>query len=139
MAGIAATGTLLKMGSTPTTIVNVTDIGGPQYSAETIDVTAHDSTGSFREILPTFLSAGEVPIDFNFDPSETTHKDAAGGIFDVFHNKTEEDFVIALPDGVIECAFKGYITGLELSFPYDDKASGSMTITISGKPTWTYI
>lgn len=139
MAGVAAFGTLLKMGSTPTTVVNVTNISGPGMSTETIDVTAHDSSSAYREIVASFISAGEVTVDFNFDPSQTTHKDASGGIIDVWKNRTLEDWNILFPDGTINADFDAYITAIDLDMPHDDKLGGSMTLSISGAVTWAYV
>jgi hypothetical protein len=139
MSGKAAFGTVLKMGATPAAIANITRIGGPQFSTETIDVTSHDSGSAYREIVPTFLSAGEVALDLNFDPTKTSHKDITGGLLNVWKNRTLEDFVIEFPvTPTASVAFEAYVTGFEPDSPFDDKLAASVTLTISGPVTWTY-
>ena len=54
----AAFGTLLKKNGT--TIAGVRNLGGPEYSLETIDVTHHSSASAYREMVVSFLSAGTV-------------------------------------------------------------------------------
>ncbi len=139
MAGVHGFGTLLKMGSTPTTIAHVTNITGPGYSSDPVEVTAHDSPSAYREYVAGLLDAGDVGFDLNFDPSETTHRDAAGGIIDVFNQRAVESFVIEFPDGVIQCAFSGIVTAFEPDMPFDDKMTASATVKVTGKPTWTYV
>jgi len=137
MAGVAAFGTTLKMGATPVAIANVTGISGPSYSAETIDVTAHDSASNYREYVPSFLELGEISVDINFDPTETTHKNTTGGLLEAFENRTNETWAIEFPDGS-SVGFSGYVTGFELDAPFDDKLSASLTIRTTGAATWTY-
>jgi len=140
MAGIAAFGTLLKMGSTPATIANVTSISGPTQSAETIDVTAHDSSSfPYREFVPSFVDLGEITFDINFDPSIASHQDGAStGLLHAMENRTLEDWQIVFPDGTIMVEFNAYVVGFEMSLPFDDKASASVTLRTTGSPTWTY-
>ena len=137
MAGEAAFGTLLKMGATPTTIARVTKITGPQFSTEILDMTAHDSSGGYREIAPSFKSAGQVNFDLNFGPNQATHKDATGGLLDAFDNRALTAFVIVFPD-TTEAAFSAYVTGFTPDAPFDDKLTAQCTLTISGGVTWTY-
>ena len=88
MAGQAAFGTTLKIGGTAgTAIVNITEINPPSQSAETLDMTAHDSGGAYREMVPSFLSAGEVTLTINWDPNAATHKNAAGGLRKLFADR----------------------------------------------------
>lgn len=140
MSGKSAFGTVLKMGATPAAIANVTRIGGPTFSAETIDVTAHDSGGAYRELIPSFLSAGEVALELNFDPTIASHKDAAAtGLLHAFKNRTKEDFVIEFPvTPTATASFDAYVTSFEIDAPFEDKLSASVTLTISGAVTWAY-
>lgn len=138
MAGKAGFGTVLKMGANA--VANITRIGGPQFSAETIDVTAHDSGSAYRELIPSFLSAGEVQLDLNFDPTIASHKDAAAtGLLHAFKNRTLVAWEIEFPvTPTADAAFNGYVTGFEIDSPFDDKLSATVTITITGAVTWTY-
>jgi hypothetical protein len=140
MAGLAAYGTTLYIGSVAagTAIANVTNISGPSLSTETIDLTAHDSANSYREIAPTFISSGEITLDINYDPDETTHGTSAGGLVYLWENKTKQAFSLEFPDATATTKwnFNAYVTGFEPGAPYDDKLSASVTLMIDGAITW---
>ena len=138
MAGLAAAGTLLKMGSTPVTIAQVYDISGPSMSADTEDVTTHDSSGlPWREKVATLIDAGDVQLSLYFDPDGATHKDATGGLLDIFSSRTLEPFEIAFPD-TTDVAFTAYVTQFQPKAPIDGVLTADVTLTISGALTWTY-
>jgi predicted secreted protein len=138
MAGDFGFGTLLKMGSTPVTVAQVTSVSGPGYELETVDVTAHDSSTSYyREYIAGLLDAGEVSMDLNFDPDGATHKNSAGGLLYTMEQRTLENWQIVYPDATA-VAFVAFVTSFEPDAPFDDKLSASVTLKISGKPTWTY-
>jgi predicted secreted protein len=138
MAGRDGFGTLFQRGNgaTPTevftTIANVTNISGPSRSRETIDVTAHDSPEQWMEFIGGLKDGGEVSLDINYDPGETTHD-----LDDDFDDTAPRNYkIVILPDTDDEhtWSFSGVMTGLEDEFPYDDKMGRSMTIKVSGKP-----
>lgn len=137
MAKYAAFGTTLKIGGTAgTAIVNVTDIAGPKLGAEILDMTAHDSSGSYREIVPTFLDAGEVTCTIQYDPAHATHKNAAGGLLYLFANKTSSSFALVLPSTpATNIVFTAYVTGFEPKMPIDGALTADVTLKVSGAPT----
>lgn len=139
MSGRDGFGTLFKRatnltpGTTFETVANVTSIGGPDRSRETIDVTAHDSPGGWMEFIGGLKDGGEISLDINYDPAEDTHD-----LDDDFDDGAPRNYqIVILPDTDDEhtWSIKGIMTGLEDEFPYDDKMSRTMTIKISGKPT----
>ena len=139
MSGRDAFGTLFKRGdgATPTeaftTIANVTNIGGPDRSRETIDVTAHDSPGGWMEFLGGLKDGGEVSLDINYDPAEVSHD-----LDDDFDDADPRNYqIVILPgtDDEYTWSISGIMTALGDEFPYDDKMARSMTIKVSGKPT----
>lgn len=139
MSGRDAFGTLfqratnLSPGTTFETIANVTNIGGPDRSRETIDVTAHDSPGQWMEFIGGLKDGGEISLDINYDPAEATHD-----IDDDFDDDVPRNYrVVILPDTEDEhtWSFKGIMTELSDEFAYDDKMARTMTIKVSGKPT----
>lgn len=132
MAGEAAFGTLLKQGAVPVTVANVTSISGPSFSLDTIDVTAHDSASNYRELVPSFISAGEINFDINYDPDGTTH----AGLITTMVARTEEDWQIIWPD-TTQADFKAYITAFEPGADYDGKLEASVTLSISGAVTYS--
>jgi predicted secreted protein len=135
MAGLAALGTILKIGSAAAgvAVVNVTSIEGPGLSTETIDVTAHDSAGAFREEIPTFISGGEVTLRINYDPSEVTHGADAGGLVKLWEDRALSAFAIVYPTTpATNVEYSGYVTGFAPSAPFDGKLEANVTIKISG-------
>ncbi len=138
MAGRDGFGTLFKRATTLSpgnvyeTIANVTNISGPQRSRETIDVTAHDSPEGWMEFIGGLKDGGEVSLDINYDPGETTHD-----LDDDFDDATPRNYqIVILPDTDDEHTWTltAVMTGLEDEFPYDDKMGRSMTLKVSGKP-----
>jgi predicted secreted protein len=139
MAGRDAFGTLLQRATTIApgtvfeTIANVTSIGGPERTRETIDVTSHDSPGGWMEFLGGLKDGGEISCDVNYDPAETTHD-----IDDDFDDTEPRNWQIVILPGTEDehtWSLKGILTNLGDEFPYDDKMSRSLTIKVSGKPT----
>ena len=150
MAGFSALGTLLKMSSaggtlattsTAAAIADLTNISGPTMSAEEIDVSSHDSTGYFREFVAGFLDAGEISLEGNL----STAAQGATTLNDAFKDRTSRQFNIVFPkvistssslgDGAyLRWKFDGTVTGIETAAPYDDKATFSSTIRITGAP-----
>lgn len=136
MAGKVAYGTVLKIGGTAgTAVVNVTSVDGPNLSMETIDLTAHDSAGSYREIAPTFLDGGEVSMRLNFDPTAATHKNAAGGLMYAHTQRALTNFALYYPvAGSPTYTFTAYVTEYAPAAPFDGKLEASVKLKISGAP-----
>lgn len=139
MSGRDAFGTLFQRatgtapGTTYVTIANCTSISGPDRTRETIDVTAHDSPGGWMEFIGGLKDGGEISLDINYDPAETTHQ-----IDDDFDDDEPRNYrIVILPDTEDEhtWSIKGILTELGDEFPYDDKAARTMTIKVTGKPT----
>lgn len=125
--------TTLTPGTVFETIANVTNIGGPDRSRETIDVTAHDSPGGWMEFIGGLKDGGEISLDINYDPAELTHD-----LDDDFDDDLARNYkVVILPgtDDEYTWSLKGIMTNLSDEFPYDDKMARTMTIKVTGKPT----
>lgn len=137
MTNINAFGTKLHRGSaTGTAIAQVTSISGPGLSAETLDVTSHDSSGGFREFLSGVKDGGEIALDLNFDPAGATHKDAAGGLLDDFLNGTAVTYVLKFSDAATTSwTVSAIVSGFEVEAPFDDKLSATATLKLTGSPT----
>jgi predicted secreted protein len=137
MAKYSAFGTILKIGgSAGTAIANVESIDGPEMMTETIDMTAHDSSGGYREKMPTFLDAGDISLRMQFDPGGATHKDAAGGLLNAWKTKALTSFALVFPSTpAVTWTFSAYVTKFTTSAPFDDKLSADCTLTVSGAVT----
>lgn len=139
MTNINAFGTKLYRGTSiasGTAIAQVTNISGPGLSADTIDVTSHDSTGGYREFLQSLKDGGEISLDLNFDPTGATHKNASGGFLNDFQTGTAVNYTLAFSDAATTVwKFSGIPTGFEVEAPIDDKLAATATIKITGQPT----
>jgi predicted secreted protein len=138
MAGINGFGTELQRGdgTTPTEVftalANVTNIGGPGLSRETIDVTAHDSPDAWMEFRGGLKDGGEVSVDINYDPAE--HDVLVAD----FEDEDPRNYQLVFPDtGATTWTFAAILTGFEPEAPYDDKLAASLTFKVTGKPTLT--
>ena len=131
MPGLAARGTTLT--GPGVAIVNVVSISGPGISLDTVDVTAHDSTDGWEEVVPTILRSGEVTFEINYDPATASHRNAANGLIARMVGRNADTWTFGGPMGV--WAFSGYVTGFEPSAPHDGKLSASVTIKPTGVVT----
>jgi hypothetical protein len=48
-----------------TVIAQVKSVSGPGIKLDTVDVTTHDSTGGWEEVVGTILRSGEVKLNWN--------------------------------------------------------------------------
>lgn len=119
-------------GTTYETIANVTSIGGPERTRETIDVTSHDSPDGWMEFIGGLKDGGEISLDVNYDPAEATHD-----LDDDFDDVLPRNYrIVLLPDTDDEHTWQisGILTQLGDEFAYDDKMARTMTIKVTGKP-----
>ncbi len=132
-----ATSNNTTAGAALATVAQVTNIGGPSLSADTIDVTTHDSTNAWEETKVGVLRSGEVPLDIVYDPAEDTHDGTAGnGLLTRIKNKVRTDFSLIFPDtGSTTWGFNGEISGFVPSAPIAAGLTATITIKITGEPT----
>ena len=130
----AAFGTLFKRGAT--TVVYVTNISGPGLSLDTEDVTSHDSTGAWEEVVATILRSGEVTLDIVYDPNAATHKNAAGGILaDLVGRASTTYSIVFASTATVTWEFTAFCVGFEPGAPHDGALTASVTYKITGQPT----
>ena len=125
-----ALGTTLKVGST--TVGGLTSISGVEITADTIDVTTLDSDGGYREFIGGFKDGGEVSADGYMSDKGTDESTLIGMVGDEEAKECE----IAFPNGA-KWEFDGVITGFSTNAELEDAISFSITIKVSGKPTFT--
>ena len=128
------TSTTSTDGQAFTEIAQVTNIGGPALALNTEDVTAHDSTGAWEEVVATIKRSGQVRLDLNYDPDGATH-DATTGLIYKMDNQLLEPYQLRFPDaGHTEFDFNAYVVGFEPGAPHAGKLSASATFKIDGVP-----
>lgn len=137
MAGLAAFGTILQKGTgMPVTIANVTSIEGPGFATEMLDVTAHDSSGNYRERVPSFLDVGEITLRLNWNPSNTTHV-GTGSLHAAWAARTVDTYSITFPDaGTTTLSGQAYVSVISPSAPFDGKLEATVTLAPTG--AWTF-
>jgi predicted secreted protein len=134
--GISAFGTTLKIGdgASPevfSDIAEVTNISGPGMSMDTIDVTNHGSAGGWKEYAGGLLDGGEVKLELNFLPADTSQKLLATTLA----ARTKKNFKLEFPDTAnTTWSFSAFVTNFEPSAPVDGKLGASVTLKITGQP-----
>lgn len=129
-----AFGTLLKRGAT--TIAQVMDISGPGLSLDTEDVTSHDSTGGWEEVVGTILRSGEISFTIAYDPNAATHKNAAGGLLADLAARAAQTYSLVFPStAAVTWTFSALITGFEPSAPVGGALTAAVKMKITGQPT----
>jgi hypothetical protein len=123
--------TLSRNGSA---IAELTNIGGIEISMDTIDVTNHQSSGGFKEFIAGLMETSDLPIEFNFIPSDTNGQI---GLQTDMLNRTLQSFVITFPSSTgTTWSFTALVTKFSTgNVTPEGKLSGSATLKISGQPT----
>lgn len=115
-------------------IGEVTSISGPSLARDAIDATHMASPGGWREFIPGLKDGGEITIEFNFVPGSQSYADLQAA----FNSSDAVPFRLTFPDGSpgTTWTFDGIVTGLESDMPVDDKATGTMTVKLTGEPNF---
>jgi len=113
----------------------VTSISGPTMSSDLIDVTSQESTGGFREKIIGLTDPGELSFDIFFNQNLPSHDETAGLLY-VFVNKLSKYWQLELPASMGVWQFQGIVNGFELDASVDDALKASVTIAISGLPSF---
>lgn len=117
-----------------TTLGEVTAITPPGWSRDTVDASHEQSPGAHREFIAGLADAGEVSMDINYVPGG-----AAAAALEAEKALTGSSAAInrriTFPDGSY-MIFVGILTGFEPDAPIDDKMSASVTLKVSGVPTF---
>jgi predicted secreted protein len=110
-------------------VVQCTNISGPSMSLDTEDVTTHDSTSAWEEVVATILRSGEVTLDLVFDPAGATHV----ALWTTMVSRAAAACTIIFPNHATHTtwSFNAFVTGFETSQPVD----GALTATATLKPT----
>jgi len=129
----ADTSTGTHVGETLAAVAYIQSIGGPGLSLDTEDVTTHDSTGAWEEVVGTILRSGEVSLDIVYDPNANSHDATDNGLAEMLVNADPVGFTIVFP-GAVTWSFAASVTGFEPSAPHDGALTASVTLKLTGKP-----
>jgi predicted secreted protein len=115
-----------------TTVAEVTNIGGPSLSLDTVDATHMTSTNAWREFIATLKDGGEVTLDINYVPEDSTHV----GVWTDMSNRTLRNWQVVWPNAAVTTwSFAAFVASFEPGAAVDDKLSASIGLKISGQPT----
>ena len=133
MSGYSAFGSFFCLGTTSTAqaVANVSNISGPGVTADTIDVTSHDSADTFREYVAGVIDGGEVTLEGNLISA------AAGNtiLTELTARTSTTCSVIMSTEANAFWTFDGIVTNFETQAPYDGKLGFNASIKVTGKPT----
>lgn len=119
-------------GETFTTIAEVTSLGGPNESADLIEVTHMESDGAYKEFISALHDGGELSTNINFLPGNAGHQsiraDLATGL--------RRNYRIVYPDAAnTTYQLAAYVTGFEATSNLNDKIMAAVRFKISGPIT----
>lgn len=111
-----------------TAVGQIRNITPSARSRDVQDVTTHDSTDGYEEVVATIRRTGEVSLELVYDPALSTHD----LLLDDYHAETARTYRILFPDtdATVE-EFDAWVTGLGPETPHD----GDFTATVTLKPT----
>jgi len=121
-------GTTLSGASTGS-IGQILSIGLPDQKVDDLDVTTMASTNKWREFIPGLKDAGSMTLQLLYEKANYNKVQGALG-------STPEVWTITLPDGST-FACTGYINANGGDSPHEDKITQSVTLKLSGQPTFT--
>jgi predicted secreted protein len=139
---VFAKGTQLKVGdgATPTEaftlIPEVRSITGPSMSAETIDVTSHDTPGGFRDKIQGLKDWGNLSFELLWAPSNAKHQQ----LFDDYMAGTVRHYTLTYPTVPPKTmTFSGWVGNNPSISPFDGALSKTVELNImaSPAPVWT--
>lgn len=111
-------------------IAEVTNISGPGFTREMIDVTSLDSTGGWREFISGFRDGGSVVLSMNFT------REGLEAFSADFLSDDNQNYEIVLPDDdSTSLEFEGLVQDFPLTIPTDSQITMEVTIKVSGPVT----
>jgi predicted secreted protein len=124
-------------GATWTDIAGVRDISGPGLSADTIDVTSHSSAGAVREFIKSLIDAGELSFDLVWDPEdEAGQRVLLDRMLLVSAAAVHPYRLVFATTNSKTWQFNAVVSKFEPSNPVEGEISASVTLKISGLPTF---
>lgn len=107
-------------------IAEITSIGGPGKSKDTIEVTHLNSPDKYREYIGGLKDGGDLPLSMNY--TEATYDKMN---LDFEADEAQQYQIVLTDQKTFE--FEGFVTELSLGIDTGDKISADCTIKITGK------
>ena len=142
LLGVATSRNVLDLTTRPsswTYIGELTNIGGPSITVDTIDVSAHDSADAFREFTAGLIDGGDVSFEGNFIDA-----DDGVEITDLAETREIISFCVRFPTTGTSTEMNydtwlltGALVNFETEAPFDGKIGFTGNVKVSGKPFLT--
>ena len=117
-----------------TNLAYVRSIEGPNVAGDEVESTTLDTTGNYREFVPTLIDPGDLTAEIVWDPESTgtnTHVLLTG----LLTARTVTNWKVTLPSSKT-CLFAGWVKSFSPSIPVDDLITASVTIRATSGVTW---
>ncbi len=121
-------GTALTLNGVP--ITQAQDIGGPEISRDTEDITSHSSTEQWEEMMPTIKRSGSLTFPLVYIPGNAVHE----ALYTALDSGTLDAYTLRAPDNS-GWDFNGLVTSLGEVYPVAGHLARQVSIKLSGKPT----
>lgn len=122
--------------TTPTPLGAVMNVTPPNATRDILDVTSHDSPDGAREFLAGLIDYGEASFEMNWTPNNATDQLLNTAATERQVRQYEMTFPLK-DNSTVTCLFDAYLTGYERGAPMDDKATGTVTLKVTGAPAWS--
>lgn len=107
----------------------VKDIEGPGDTTDEFEVTNQDSTGAYKEFVPTLQDGGTLTAEMHLIPGDTGQQ----GIADLKHDRAIVPWRVRVPSTPVTAVyFEGYINNMGYSFPLAGAAMRNFGIRVTG-------
>lgn len=121
--------------TSPTNLIGqVMDVTPPSPTRDIIDVTSSSSPNRSREFIAGLADFGEFSCEMNWEPGSATDTLLRSISLEANPRTWRIVFTQMTPDAPIQ--FVGYVTAYERSAPMADKMTASLTIKVTGAPTY---
>lgn len=135
---VSDAGSTIALTSSPTTLGEIMNPVPPNPTRDIIDVTHAASTGQAREFIVGLIDYGECTFDLNWTPGNAT--DTLLRSISVEDETREYEITFPVVGGNDQTVtFAAYLTAYERSAPVDGKMTGTVTLKVTGEPTWASV
>lgn len=138
-ASIAKTGkgTLLKIGDgasseTFASILEVRTISGPSLDTNFANATHMESPNNFEEEIPSFKVAGDVTLEVNFLPDDSTTQEDVQAAYE---GQTLTNFQLTFASFTKTWSFSAYVKSFQPSADPSEVVTASIVLKIKGAVT----
>jgi hypothetical protein len=109
-------------------LAEVTSVSWPNMARDSVDASHMESPNRYREFIPGMVDPGEMSVEFNFIPGNTSHHNL------LMELELPETLSRRIVKGARTFEFRAFLTGLEMSAAVGDKQTGTATFKLTGEP-----